>query len=337
MILDYQDFVEMACLEEDAVYSSQPSRIDVLHNAVRFIDSKEQPKNPLAGTEEEFRRAVYCWQAFQNSRRTTFGKWYHLARCPHCDAILDCSTHEPHLPGGVMRFITTRICRNCGWWDAEEELKVRQEEQSTHYEAPSIHRRAILRQFDVAGCDVPIGSLREYLVRHPHSLTHISPRALERLVADVFRETMHCEAIHVGGPNDGGIDIVLIDGDRRYVVQTKRRMGGAAEGVAGIREFVGAMVLAGELRGLYVSTAPRFSPSAIAAAGLAAERGLVEYIDLVDPKRLIDVCKLAVTSSGELWQKAKSTANLLSQHASSGFDLFMALYLGDLEWRRVRE
>jgi len=44
-------------------------------------------------------------------------------------------------------------------------------------------------------------------------------------------------------------------GDRRYVVQTKRRAGNAAESVASIREFVGAMVLAAELRGIFVTSA----------------------------------------------------------------------------------
>ena len=123
------------------------------------------------------------------------------------------SIHSPHLPDGVLSGVDVRICDNCGWWDTEEQLKVIQEEGSSHYEAPTVHRRAVLRQFDVAGSDVPIASLRDYLTRHPSQLSHVSPRALEKLVADVFRETMDCEAIHVGGPNDGGIDVVLIVGD----------------------------------------------------------------------------------------------------------------------------
>jgi hypothetical protein len=144
---------------------------------------------------------------------------------------------------------------------------------------------------------------------------------------------MDCEAIHVGGPNDGGIDVVLILGDRRYVVQTKRRAGTAAESVASIREFVGAMVLADELRGIFVTTAQKFSTQATAAAALAVDRNVVEYIDLVDPGRLLAVCDLAAKKDTNLWEKVKSNVEDLPRHGRTGSNAFLELYMGHPDWR----
>jgi restriction system protein len=54
-------------------------------------------------------------------------------------------------------------------------------------------------------------------------------------VASVFSEFMDCEAIHVGGPNDQGIEVILVQGERHYVVQVKRRqLADAVESVKSI-------------------------------------------------------------------------------------------------------
>jgi predicted helicase len=118
---------------------------------------------------------------------------------------------------------------------------------------------------------------------------------------------MNCEAIHIVGPNDKGIDLILVEGDRQYVVQVKRRSTDAAESVQGVREFVGAMVLQGYVNGLFVSTAPRFSRQAAHTVRLAAERKLVEQISLIDSSRLIDVCKLTANRMPPAWKQFAST------------------------------
>jgi restriction system protein len=337
MILDYTDFVEMACEEEDGVYSHYPSSADVLRAAPCYIDSSEAPVDPFAVTQADVFLAHDRWMDFTCLRWNTFGEWYHLDKCPHCHSRIDYSSQKSHLSGDVLRSIELRRCLNCGWWDTEENGRVIQEDNDKHYCAPSVHRRAILRQFDVAGSDIPIQSLRAYLACRPDALSCISPYALEKLVADVFRETMNCEAIHVGGPNDKGIDVVLIEGERRYVVQTKRRTKTSAEGVSGIREFVGAMVLAGEMRGIFVTTAPHFSDNAVSTAELAAERRLVEYIELVSARRLIDICKLAADSDDEQWEKVRSQGANLYKHMNPGFSTFMEMFMGHPDWKVARE
>jgi hypothetical protein len=336
MILDYTDFVEQACQEANGVYSSYPSTADVLHAALRYIDPSEKPVDPLAVTQEEFLLARDRWMDFVCCRWNAFGEWFHLNTCPLCRIPLEHSIEPSHLTGDILREVSVRCCLNCGWWDMEEVAKVIQEKGSPDYVAPSVHRRSLLRQFDVSGSDIPIASLRNYLTRHPETLSNISPRALEKLVGDVFGETMNCEAIHVGGPNDGGIDVVLVQGARRYVIQTKRRSGNAAESVNGIREFVGAMLLAGEMKGIFVTTAPKFSESAKATASLARRRGIVDYIELVAPKKLLDVCKLASVNAQEQWEKVRSQAGKLNEHMNFGENAFMEIFMGHPNWKVVR-
>jgi hypothetical protein len=333
MILDYSEYVELAYEESDGCISYWPSEADVRRVAPQFIEASEAPENLLGVTQAEQTLAIDRWMCFVLMRQGTFGEWYHLSHCPHCRAAVDHSTHPSHLPGDLLRAVEVRRCLACGWWDFEEEAKVRQDHDTPHYEAPSVHRRSVLRHFDIAGNDIPMQSLREYLARHPNALSTISPYALEKLVGDVFRETMDCEAIHIGGPNDGGIDLILVQGDRRFVVQAKRRAGTAAESVSSVREFIGAMVVADEVRGIFVTTAPRFSVPAVATAAAVVNRGVFEQIELVNADRLIDVCRLAVRDADEYWEKARSPLSELDIHINPGFSAFMELFMGQPDWK----
>jgi restriction endonuclease Mrr len=142
------------------------------------------------------------------------------------------------------------------------------------------------------------------LAQHREALHFISPTNLEHLVGRVFADFMSCEAVHLGGPSDGGIDLVLVHGDRDYVVQVKRRANpNSVEAVSGIREFIGAMLLSGSPNGLFVTTAPRFSASAATAAATASNRKIVDEIALIDGNRLFDVCGLTAPREAEPWKR----------------------------------
>ena len=119
----------------------------------------------------------------------------------------------------------------------------------------------------------------------------------------VFAEFMDCEVIHLGGPNDNGIDLLLVRGSHEYAVQVKRRATEKSEAVSGIREFLGAMLLRGSPNGFFVSTAPRFSRQAQTAAKRARDQHLVEFIELVDASRLTSVCQLTARALEPPWQK----------------------------------
>ena len=332
-VLDYSDFVETACEEKDGCYESWASSADVERSGSRFIDPRKIPEDPFAVSMEYRDLVLDCWFEYNRSRDKIFGLWHYSANCPHCKTKLhdvDSSAYQTN----YLSAIIIRTCNNCGWWELEKGMPVENIGEEGSYSAKSVHRRAILREFSVAGSEGPIKSLRQHIIRHPKDLQTINPHRLEKLVSSVFSDYMACEAIHVGGPNDDGIDIVLIDGDRRFVVQVKRREHRCiAEAISGIREFVGAMVLQGVVKGIFVTTAERFSPQAVATARKAKERKAVEFIELVNADRLIDICKLSTKLSDPPWAKAFNNMADLRKHIYPGFSTFMSLAMGHPEWK----
>ena len=88
--------------------------------------------------------------------------------------------------------------------------------------------------------------------------------------------------VHVGKPDDGGVDILFIDSTHeQWLIQVKRReRADSAEGINTIRNLVGAMVLEGAMRGIVVSTADHFTLRAQQAAKRLEKRGL--HIELID-------------------------------------------------------
>jgi len=334
-VLDYTDYVEFFYEEEDGVLRHYPSAADVRRTAYRFLNPLEAPADPYAVPYEYYKKILKRYDEYESSRYEIFGQWYHYRKCRFCKSNLQNSTETGNSADSSIEVITVRLCPNCGWWDFEEELPLEKIDEKS-YRAKSVHRRAVLREYSVAGSEAPIESLRQYIVRHPHQLPNVSPKQLEKLVGTVFSEFMNCEAVHVGGPNDKGIDIILIDGVRRYVIQVKRRQAmRQAEGVSGIREFLGAMVLNGAVRGLFVSTASRFSPNAVTTARKAQKLGIIEYIDLVSAQRLIEVCELTVSKSQPAWKRYTSKADQLIDHIMAGHSTFMELAMGHPDWKVV--
>jgi hypothetical protein len=334
LILDYSDFVEMLCEEESGIYRSSPSEADVIRSGVRFIDPSEIPADPFNVPYVSHEIMMKRWSEYLTSRHALFEEWHHKDSCPSCKSELTGLTEPEELLLPNFNRITVNTCLNCGWWESDEHLHV----ESGAHKAQSIHRRCVLREFSVAGSEAPLQSLQQHLIRHPETLHSVNPTKLEKLVASAFGNFMDCEAIHVGGPNDGGIDVVLVEGDRRYVVQVKRRQSGKqAESVKGIREFVGAMVLQDEVRGIFVTTADRFSSSAVDTAARAVERKIIEYIDLVSAKRLLEVLRLTGRELAAPWRKAASTTEDLLLHLNDGISKFRSLAMGHPDWKPANE
>lgn len=105
----------------------------------------------------------------------------------------------------------------------------------------------------------------------------------------------------MGGPGDGGFDLILVMNDTPALIQVKQRLDPAkAEAVSSIREFIGALALAGSRIGFYVSSATHFSRASIDAANRASG-AVVDRLELVDATRLIDILKL-VAHKAEPWR-----------------------------------
>jgi len=162
---------------------------------------------------------------------------------------------------------------------------------------------AALRTYQVGDIDAPVNALRRELTQNPKLLAELKPTKMEKLVGSILSDFMDCEVVHTGRTGDGGIDLLLLDGDTPYVVQVKRRISQQrGEAVSAIREFLGATLLAGHQRGIYVTTATHFTSAAVDAASLAKSRGLVEKLHLVDQDRFLQLLRLVSSKTLAPWQ-----------------------------------
>lgn len=138
-----------------------------------------------------------------------------------------------------------------------------------------------LREFDTnlpEGCSA---ELALHIRQHPDLLHAFDPTRFEKFVADVFRANYtNAEVIHVGGPGDGGVDVLLIDTEKeQWFIQVKRRgPQKPSEEVRTIRELLGAMFVDGVRIGIVVSTVERFSPDAHGLVAKAKKRGVTVHL-----------------------------------------------------------
>jgi restriction system protein len=332
---DFTDFIEFACEEADATNRSYPSIADVARAAPKLIPRCDQPRDTRNISQGE-QSVMWGWlTVYERYRRQSFGVWHHLSKCPYCKVTLDIQTIER--PGGLMRSFDVRTCSQCGWWDTEQYLEEDQwpveGQDKICCSVKSSHKRAILKQFSITAIDVPVASLRNHLATHFDRVTDISPRKMEELVSDIFADHLDCEVKHVGGPGDGGIDLLLIRGDVESAIQVKRRANiTKSEPVSSIREFLGAMLLGGHRRGIFVSTAAKFSPPAIDAATKATTSGIVEFIELRNAEDIHRMC-VSTSKNRPVWEECLTEPVGLSRATEPGRDEFLSYLVGDPGWR----
>ena len=108
------------------------------------------------------------------------------------------------------------------------------------------------------------------------------------------------------GTGDGGIDLILVEGEMQVAVQIKRRCRlDSVELVAPVRELLGACILAGMREAIFVTSAPRFSAGAKRAAQGATEQLMTPFtrFELVDKPRFIEMLNLVSRSEKQPWQQ----------------------------------
>ena len=207
-----------------------------------------------------------------------------VVRCPYCDSTVSAIDQTSSYPstfemgGGDYDQTFLYRCTACAFWAASVHL-------------PEFASRrdfmgaGVLRKYSPVSPAIPLTELAAYLNSHPAELRLLDPRLFERLVAECFRAVWKpVDVIHVGGPADGGVDVVLIVSEnKRWLVQCKRRRSGdSVEGVATVRSLLGALLAEGELRGVVVFSADHFSYH---ARSLASAKSLTKAgyeIKLID-------------------------------------------------------
>lgn len=320
MILDYSQYVEVVAREADAVaYPYYPSDGELQRVAPRLLSRFHDVSQVVPPSLSAFlleRLGQQDLSRLLESRVALFDAIEELTVLRSEGSIhrslvewLGSACYVCRAPTTVVRdeatdsripHVRVRACPTCGWWESENHaLLIAGAGRS--YNSFTLLRRACLHEFAIMDDDAPLDALRAHFIRHPDDLNRISPRKLELLVGSVLADFMSCEVIHVGGPNDGGYDLLLLMGDTPALVQVKQRVNPRkTEPVVSIREFLGAMILANRRAGLFVSTARRFSPQAKTAARKATAAA-VDRLDLIDASKLMDILKL-VTERADPWR-----------------------------------
>ena len=192
---------------------------------------------------------------------------------------------HPHvvLQGNILeRKACLHICPVCGWWIAEDRA-VLPAMRWQHW-VVTLASAPVLEELAFDDISAPLQQVRRYLMRKFEARASMHPRLLELTVASVFADFGY-RACATAYSNDGGVDVILEDGSgARIGVQVKRQRD--AVEVEQIRAFLGALMLAGYTRGVYVS-ASRFSRGAREAARRSGHAAMP--IELVDASRFFDM------------------------------------------------
>jgi restriction system protein len=230
-----------------------------------------------------------------NTDPSAFDIWRIIEKkCRDCGASLDHSTEVSETDWGDPAAVAA--CNACGWW-CQYAVGFNRDGFFEWERVP-----AALRRYDADDIQAPVDALRRELWNRSAALSDLNPTNMEKLVGSILSDFMDCDVVHTGRTGDGGIDLLLLDGNLPYVVQVKRRSRTQGESVSAIREFVGATLLAGYRRGIYVTAAPHYTSAAIGVARQARTRGLLEKLHLLDRKRFLRILHLVSTKTLSPWQ-----------------------------------
>lgn len=210
--------------------------------------------------------------------------------CPFCKTnLVTTFLGSRHTAIGVDLSLTGEVqeCPNCGWWTLKTHFSEENDGANTHSIYTDTKYYGISKSFRVDDNDLPIHVLNTELIQKPDLLYAITPRKLEELVQDILRGIYDCEVLHVGKRGDGGKDLVVLNSDSPIFVQVKQRQSpNHVELVKGIRELVGTMYIEDARKGIFVSTAKRYSRGSINTAQQLLDSRKLDYFDLIDYDKL---------------------------------------------------
>jgi restriction endonuclease Mrr len=158
------------------------------------------------------------------------------------------------------------LCNSCGWWqlNLEGEFEVNGKKQVALWW--ELHH-AILVHIDISSNDVAVEDLKAHLARCWDERKYITAQKSEDLIAGILKDHYKCDIHRVtanANSADDEIDLFLVEdnGKIHSAVQVKRRINRNVEAVKEVRDFVGALLLEGLEKGIFVTTAKRYSTPA---------------------------------------------------------------------------
>lgn len=200
--------------------------------------------------------------------------------CPYCRSALVSRPFSVEFTSPMYRNRGVRHCTTCGWWGFDENTD---DCNNPH----KIFFSAILQSFDLRAANVPVAVLELELKKWIENIRHLNPKRMEDLMRRILSQVWDCEVRHMGYSKDGGTDLIILNGNAPVAVQVRRRTTqGKGELVSAIREFLGAGLLSGHQRLMYVTTAETFTSGAQKAAKTAVAKQLVEAFELVSMREI---------------------------------------------------
>lgn len=193
---------------------------------------------------------------------------------------------------------------NCGFWEAfsrfSEERDLIDEVDSKHWEKLYY---SIIASVEDLNKERAVKQLVSEIRKDATLLYKINPTRLEQIAQYVFSSHFNCEVEHVGQSHDGGVDLLIINSDKPILVQVKRReKASSVESVSTVRDFLGAMYIRNNYKGIIVSTAKSFSkPSEKVVDDLKNENRL-EYFEMFDFSRFSSTLNLVDLSRKKNWE-----------------------------------
>jgi hypothetical protein len=186
-------------------------------------------------------------------------------------------------------FGALEYCTSCHYWRSHHIERFFPGSPFPHTYNSLLSKARIFDDFLPEGIST---ELAQYIRRNQHFWNNVNPTCLEKLVADIFRSNHDTvEVVHVGKPDDGGVDVIFVDDQKRqWLIQVKRRSSpNAAEPVDTVRNLLGTMVLSDSTYGMVISTADHFTYRAYDAAKRAEECGMiVKLLDKAKLDRMLD-------------------------------------------------
>ncbi len=179
-------------------------------------------------------------------------------------------------------------CKNCGWWTYKSRFSEENGCDENRHELIKEYKcYAITKKFDIDDKSIPLEVLENELKKKTELVYSIDPYKFEELCTSILKGLYDCEVHHVGKSGDGGKDIIILESDNPILVQVKRRENPEhIELIKGVREFVGTMYLEGVRKGIYISTAKRFSRDSEKTRSKIINNRLFDYFEYVDYDKL---------------------------------------------------
>jgi Restriction endonuclease len=194
--------------------------------------------------------------------------------CPYCKTGLEEADYDYQRGKSFYFGRTVVVCPNCAYWHYNKYAACDDYIQSGIVRKLCVGKLRHYRDGLPTSCNKEIA---QAIRRNPGFWAHFNPTRLEKFVADLFRANFHhAEVIHVGRPNDGGVDVLFIDaGSKQWLVQVKRRTDlFQSEGVETLRNLMGAMLERDIFKGVVVSTADHFTTYACRLAKEMSEKSV---------------------------------------------------------------